>query len=293
MSTSLPTGRSAGPTGYALYIGFAGLSAVGIFAAVRCLSICQEAQRKGQRDIESRRRLQEEQNILGRLLTKRDAELEQERKAKASLRDELERLAKRLHDAETERNGVKKQNETLADKIKELVARNKQQDGELQKRATEQKQMKELLEARTGELKGAQTFLTKADQLSGADVIKLVEELNAEIMQTAASMAEELVVEEKKLNSEGKEQESDETRAAIARTEEIVGPRLTDLLRTSEHHEDPILIQTAFQTGMAAYTHWMISSWCFESPEDEHMLSEIYARVREAGMFISFFSKNK
>lgn len=283
MPTSVPMGRSAGPTGYAFYIGFAGLSAFGIFAAVRCLNICQDAKQKNQRDIECRKKLEEEQNSLRRLVNKREAELEEERKTTASLRDELAKLAKRSHDVDVEKNAAKKQNATFSDKIKELVAQNKQQAAELQKRATEQKQMEELLEERTAELKGAQTFLTKADQLSGADVIKLVEELNAEIMQTAANMAEAFVVEEKKLDPEGKEQESDETRAAIARAEEIISPRLTDLLRMSQHHEDPILIQTAFQSGMAAYTHWMISSWCFESPEDEHMLSEIYARVREAG----------
>jgi len=113
-----------------------------------------------------------------------------------------------------------------------------------------------------------------------------VEELNTEIMQTAATMAEELAINEKKINAEGKEQESDESREASARTEEIVGSRMTELLKVSEHHEDPILIQIAFQTGMVAYAHWMISSWCFESPEDEHMLSEIYARVREAGEYL-------
>ena len=51
----------------------------------------------------------------------------------------------------------------------------------------------------------------------------------------------------------------------------------------SEHYKDPILIQISFQENVAAYTHWIVLSWCFESPEDEHMLSEIYARVREAG----------
>ena len=138
---------------------------------------------------------------------------------------------------------------------------------------------------RTAELKGAQAFLTKADQFSGADVIKSVEELNGEIMQTAASMAEELVIAKK---LDGQEEESEGIGEAYARAEEIVGPRMVELLKTSEHNEDPILMQIAFQANMAAYTHWIVSSWCFESPEDEHMLSEIYARVREAGKSIIF-----
>jgi hypothetical protein len=209
--------------------------------------------------------------------------LEDERKMVASLREEVATLAKRVREAETDLDAIRNQNQTIANRMKVLTVDNKALEGELQRRITEQKEMKVLLDARTGELKGAQAFLTKADRFAGGDVIKLVQQLNSEILQTAACMAEELSIEEKNIDAEGKEQQSDETTMAITRTEEIIGPRLTELLRISEHHEDAILIQTAFQTGMAAYSHWMISSWCFESPEDEHMLSEIYARVREAG----------
>ena len=56
---------------------------------------------------------------------------------------------------------------------------------------------------------------------------------------------------------------------------------MAELLRTSEHRKDPILVQMGLQTAMVGYTHWVTSSWCFESPEDERMLNEVYARVRE------------
>ncbi|KAF8883257.1 hypothetical protein BD779DRAFT_1663186 [Infundibulicybe gibba] len=69
---------------------------------------------------------------------------------------------------------------------------------------------------------------------------------------------------------------SDEPRSCI------VGARMVELLRSSEHHEDPILVQIAFQTGMAAYSEWMISSWYFENPQNEQLLTEIYERVRES-----------
>jgi hypothetical protein len=58
---------------------------------------------------------------------------------------------------------------------------------------------------------------------------------------------------------------------------------MVELLKTSEHHEDPTVIQIAFQAGMSAYTNWILTSWYFDDPEDEHLLSEIYMRVREAG----------
>lgn len=267
-----------------MLFGVAGLSAMGIFGAVRVFNLWQQAQRLRRRDAEMQ---EEEMKSLSFALNACEIELEDRKRTVESLREEIARLGERVQDAETELDAMEKQNQILVNKTKALMIQNKQLEGELQRHVTEQKELKELLDLRTGELKGAQAFLTKADQFAGGDVTKLVQQLNAEILQTAASMAEDLIVEEKKIDTEGKQQESDETTVAITRTEEIIGPRLTELLRTSEHHEDAILIQMAFQTGIAAYTHWMISSWCFESPEDEHMLSEIYARVREAGRFES------
>ncbi|KDR69800.1 hypothetical protein GALMADRAFT_214887 [Galerina marginata CBS 339.88] len=47
-----------------------------------------------------------------------------------------------------------------------------------------------LLEDRSADFKGVQTFLTTADLYSGAEIIKMVESLNAEIFQIAAFIAE-------------------------------------------------------------------------------------------------------
>jgi len=269
-----------------MYVGVA----VGIFGAFKCVSIWKQFQGARLRDEERRRRQEEELGSLRHSLSESRAEVQRREKAVLSLTEEIERLGKRVLEAERELDTTRRQNRTLTDRSMTLATQHKQLESDLNRTKAEQKQTSELLSVRTVELKGAQAFLTKADQLSGADIIKLVEELNTEIMQTAATMAEELAINEKKIDAEGKEQESDESREASTRTEEIVGSRMTELLKVSEHHEDPILIQIAFQTGMVAYAHWMISSWCFESPEDEHMLSEIYARVREAGEYLFLLS---
>ncbi|KAF9476873.1 hypothetical protein BDN70DRAFT_949660 [Pholiota conissans] len=194
---------------------------------------------------------------------------------------ELEGLLLHARRVEAELDSMRATNQALAKSATSLDAQKKHLAMELQHTKTEQQQTAQLLEVRTSELKGAEAFLTKADQLSNVEVVSLLENLNSEIMQIAASMTEELLIEEKKIDLEGKEQESDEAREAYARAEDTVGPRMAELLKSSEHHEDPILVQLAVQASMSAYTHWVISSWVFESPEDEHMLSEIYARVRE------------
>ncbi|XP_006460489.1 hypothetical protein AGABI2DRAFT_220534 [Agaricus bisporus var. bisporus H97] len=73
----------------------------------------------------------------------------------------------------------------------------------------------------------------------------------------------------------------EELKEAFACVEEILGYRMVDLLRKNVD-DDGDTVRIALKTSMAAYTHWIISSWYFENPEDEHLLSEIYARVREA-----------
>ena len=78
-------------------------------------------------------------------------------------------------------------NSGLKNRTNSLEIQNKQLGAELKQVKVEHQQTIALLDVRTAELKGAQVFLTKADQFSGADVIKSVEELNGEIMQTAAS----------------------------------------------------------------------------------------------------------
>ncbi|KAF8161577.1 hypothetical protein B0H34DRAFT_653515 [Crassisporium funariophilum] len=276
-----PLSTSSSSSPFVTYVGIAGLSLATLFGTFKFVKVWKHVRQSWLDEKETRRKQKVELDLLKRSLSETQADAEQAKKSAASYAEEIKLLKTRLSGSERDLEEARRQNRTLSEQMKSLDTRNKQLEGELQRKHLEHQDTVELLRARTSELKGSQTFLTKADQLSGAEVIKFVEELNAEIMQTAAIMAEGFVIEEKKVDKEGKDKESDELREVYARVEEIVGPRMSDLLRTSEHHEDPILIQIAFQTAMSAYTHWIISSWCFESPDDEHMLSEVYARVRE------------
>lgn len=220
---------------------------------------------------------------LQEALEKSRQELEEKAKALRASLEELDSQRKRASEAEIARDALRDENAALVDSSTELASTNEQLRSTLKSIMAERQQAQELLELRTAELKGAQAYLTKADQLSNAEVVKLVEGLNTEILQTAAAIAEELSIAEKNIDVNAKEQESDDMRHAYARTEEMIGSRATELLKASEHHEDPILVQIAVQASFARYTHWMISSWAFESPDDEQMLSEIYERVRETG----------
>jgi len=158
-------------------------------------------------------------------------------------------------DAETERETAYKKSHGLA---KEL----------------NQKQLP--LEGRM-ELRGAQALLTTADQYTEAGVTRLVEHLNAEIMQVAAAMVDELDVEKIK-NAVPLGDRSE----VVMRVDRILGVVITKLLRKPGNHL-LILVQTAFQTSMVSYTKRIVSSWSSDADVIEDILIKIYAQVRETG----------
>ncbi|TFK45168.1 hypothetical protein BDQ12DRAFT_674251 [Crucibulum laeve] len=198
------------------------------------------------------------------------------------LRQQAERMKKEMLELERQFDSSRIRNQSLGDRVRALEMEKQKVHDEKERIDLESAQIRQLLDCRTAELKGAEAFLTKADSLSGAEVISLVEALNSEILQTAAFMAESFQFEEKNSITSNLGEMSKDTKEAYAAAEEILGTRMVELLRLSEHHEDPMLVQIAFQASIAAYAHWIIASWYFEDPEDEHLLSEIYARVRES-----------
>lgn len=172
--------------------------------------------------------------------------------------------------------------QALSDRVDALTRDTRRLSEELQHETRAHAETAELLEHRTKELQGSQVFLTKADRLSGAEIISMVEALNAEIFQTAASMADALVDLGRSISKVDVEAEA--AREGDLKTVEILGNRMAELLRSSRYHEDPtFIVQTALQATMTACAHWVISSWSFRNPEDEHLLGEIYATLRESG----------
>jgi hypothetical protein len=243
-----------------------------------------------------------ELSSLRRSLTATRSDVQTKEEALVALRSEFDRVKDKLEELEKLLESTRRQNEILGDQVKQQMEAAQLLKDETQKFKTKHAQTAHLLETRTLELKGAETFLTKADVLSGADVIGMLNTLNSEIYQTAALVAESFEfkkerrgwreVEEVKDTGEDVEgaidevekgKEEEEMVEVYASATEILGPRMVELLRTSEHHEDPTLIQIAFQAGMSAYTNWIVTSWYFDDPEGDHLLSEIYMRVREAG----------
>ena len=291
------------------YVGIAGLSLTACFGIFKLL-----------KDLWRFRRAEAWKNAelssLRRLLTAARSDAETKEEALTALRSELDRVKPHLEELGQLFERARRHNEILVAQVKHQTEAAQLLKEEAQQFKTKHIQTVQLLEARTLELKGAEAFLTKADTLSGADIIGMLNSLNSEIYQIAALVAESFEFKEKrrkrgwrevrdviepgkKVESAGEDVESGtgeqeenageeaekeaEMLEVYASATEILGPRMVELLKKSEHHEDPTIIQIAFQAGMSAYTNWIVTSWYFDDPEEEHLLSEIYTRVREAG----------
>ncbi|KAF8225286.1 hypothetical protein L208DRAFT_1307020 [Tricholoma matsutake] len=258
------------------YAGVAGLSFTACFGIIKLI-----------KDLWRFRRAEAGKNAelswLHRSLTATRSDAETKEEELAALRSEFDRVKSELEELEKLLESTRKQNKILEGQVKQQTEKAQLLKDEALQIKTEHAQTVHLLKTRTLELKGAEAFLTKTDALSGADIIRMLNTLNSEIYQTAALVAESFEFKEQKSEGrgwrEGKEVEMVEVYASAT---EILGPRMVELLKTSEHHEDPTLIQIAFQAGMSAYTNWILTSWYFDDPEDEHLIREIYMRVREA-----------
>lgn len=196
-------------------------------------------------------------------------DLKHEREGKSaiqrSLRKEQEEKAElRIahQKALTEAGTLRRQLEVKESDIK--AARN-----ELQQVRTKLDEVLVLLDTRTRELKGAQAFLTKADTLSGAEVIALVEALNAEIMQTAAFVADSF-------DFARQPEHATEIKEADTRIKELMGSTMTSLLSTVQHSSDPLLVQIALQGATVEFARWIVMTWDFDGLQAEHPLAEIF-----------------
>lgn len=154
---------------------------------------------------------------------------------------------------------------------------------ELRQAETHHDQTRHLLEERTKELSGAQRFLTQADSLSGADVITIVESLNAEILQAAASMAESLEFTYKSSRTEAQE------KAAYDNAARMIGADMMHVLTSRSTHMssefDPTPVQIALQICIVRCCDKIAGRWTINSDRLDQGLKEIYKRMCEKGMF--------
>ncbi|KAG6816744.1 hypothetical protein H0H87_003333 [Tephrocybe sp. NHM501043] len=201
-----------------------------------------------------------------------------------------EALAAQVKEVDEGRRRLKESEEKLKEAMEDNKALNvqlgdrdrefKRQEDELQQHVSDHALTVQLLETRTQELKGNEAFLTKADLLSGADVVALINTINTEIYQTAANVAE--AFEFKPKVSGMSREEVDGWGEIHASAMDMVGPQMVEILSSSEHSEDPTIVQIALQAAMAAYTNWIVRAWNLEDPEDDIGINTVYKGIRDS-----------
>lgn len=136
-------------------------------------------------------------------------------------------------------------------------------------------QLHTLLNDRTFELKGAQSFLTTADTSSGADVISMLQRLNAEVLQSAAYMAESMV-DTFSFESGGVVRNENAYEVVAG----LFGQSLAHYLATKKHKDDPLLIQITFQSCFIKFLEVVICSLTLPGGDVNRVLASTYERIR-------------
>ncbi|RXW25665.1 hypothetical protein EST38_g133 [Candolleomyces aberdarensis] len=160
---------------------------------------------------------------------------------------------------------------------REDVGRERVQLGELKRLFSETERRLEttekLLKSRTDELTAAQAFMTTADECSGTDVSHMVTQLNDDVYQCAAFMAEEAI------KRDGMEQPLGE--AALAHlakaSQELIAfgwnEALVQRLRPDILDQETVLFEAMVQNIFTCWCYRIISSFCYESIEVNHYLT--------------------
>ncbi|KAJ7578254.1 hypothetical protein C8J56DRAFT_797921 [Mycena floridula] len=140
---------------------------------------------------------------------------------------------------------------------------------DLSRQAELDEKNRRLLDMRTEELKGFQSLLATDDILSPSEVIRMVDTLNSEILQTAAFMAETETFHD------------DLGLGSIEGIERMVGPGMATLMLEVQAQDDrETIIQTALQTALAGYSAWQINSWS-QDPNVSEGLARAYRNISE------------
>ncbi|KAI6116620.1 hypothetical protein EDD16DRAFT_1863630 [Pisolithus croceorrhizus] len=150
---------------------------------------------------------------------------------------------------------------------------------EIRRAETQNEETKRRLEEKANELKGAQAFLKHANMLSGADVISLVDRLNSEVYQGAASMVDTF-------EFEGASRRMDDAawKRAMSATSKTIGGELTQALIAQRGKDkedyDPILLQYALQTCLILCCFKICISWAPEE-ENSQFLRSVYSEIQK------------
>ena len=181
---------------------------------------------------------------------------------------------------------LQEQQEKQTAQLHELRRRFEVQARELHHSREEYASTKQLLDDRTKELAIAQQFLTTADSFAEADVIRIVERINEEILQTAALLGETLP----NATRRQPEPENDAWHAH----HHVVDKNTLKFLHDSRNTADPSLVlQIAVQTYLARSCARIASAWHQQDNVRNDAFKEVYQMMRQTSEPLQFPRSNQ
>ncbi|KAH0828892.1 hypothetical protein J3R83DRAFT_2291 [Lanmaoa asiatica] len=216
--------------------------------------------------------------------TQARSELQKARKSLDAYAPKWDEILREIDTLRRELSNAKESKRMATDLKQHLDIRNKELHSAREESSTlkrEFNQLLTLLEDRTSELKGAQSFLTTADAFSGAEVTSTLQRLNAEVLQSTAFMAETMV-ELFFHETTPQVSKTDEQLAACTRASTAIGGVIVHFLGTKKHRDDPILIQIAFQAYLTYHLRWIARAWIIGGDENHNQfIDAVYQSVHE------------
>lgn len=139
-----------------------------------------------------------------------------------------------------------------------------------------------LLEIKSTELREATAYMTKVDDVPVRDAQRILEDLNSSIYQFASSASEAF---------QGRYRVHDSTEAetagAVLGRSGLLSPQILSAIRSEDHNEDTLLVQTALQMLMSTYTWWLCRTWDFQMATASR-LEQIYTHVKVRNTYMTY-----
>ncbi|KAF9025802.1 hypothetical protein BDZ89DRAFT_1068050 [Hymenopellis radicata] len=175
---------------------------------------------------------------------------------------------------------VHRQNQMLQRELDDAKASLSRARAALEHEQNSRREDRHLSDTRARELEHAQTYLTKADQLSCADVKEILDGLNDEMVQVSSTLTDlflDSVVEHAISRTSPTYLEAE--RNVIS----LIGEQFAHLLRTSNESKGEVL-QTALQASMTRLCDDFLQHWVLGDAPYNQGLKDLYARIRESNV---------
>ena len=140
--------------------------------------------------------------------------------------------------------------------------------------------VQQALRERNEEVTSLRTFLTKTDDMSGAQLVQAIHDLNSEILQLSASVADEFAGTFNRRGNYARQSDRDKLNPAI-------GVRTIEILEEQDHQADPTFVQFALQAWEVACVGEIMIPFCCGAPDQiQRVLSAVFQRIQECGEWL-------